>query len=261
MQGIKPKFTTYIDTHCHYYASISFADFFVYITKNISAYSKGASNHFAICLVEIAGTNWFSLLQTQVPSNSFSVETKDEQTLLVHSGDQLISVFCAHQVNSLEKVEVIIVGHRKSIPSGLPLVQYLEIYSDDYLVILPWGVGKWLGDRGRLISKVIQQNFSFALGDNGGRPGWWSSISQFSKAHELNIPVLAGSDPLPVKSFVNRVAGYGNIFDGEFSECHAWINAVKALTKPPKTFGHVCTTVTFIFDQISLRLNKFFKKG
>lgn len=256
MRGIESKHTTYIDTHCHYHPSITFAEFFSNITKNIPVSITETSKTLAICLVEMAGSNWFSLLESEAATADFCVERIDKNTLLVRSEKQSISVFRAHQVNSLEKVEVIIVGHEYSVAEGLPLKEYFEKYSAKYLVILPWGVGKWLGERGKLVSELIQQEFLFALGDNGGRPSLWSFIPQFIKAKNQKMPILAGSDPLAVRSFVKRLAFYGSIFNGEFNQCHVWINEVKKLNQSPQKFGHVCTVFTFIFDQLGLRLNK-----
>ena len=40
----------------------------------------------------------------------------------------------------------------------------------------------------------------FSLGDNAGRPALWSKIPQFESARSRGVPIVPGSDPLPLVS-------------------------------------------------------------
>lgn len=257
MQGKMSQASTFIDSHCHYHPTISFPEFFSATSNNIKACIDNSSSCIAICLVEMEATDWFSELTSHAGTPSFDVQTKDENTLLVTVNEVEVSVFRARQINSLERIEVIIVGCAKEIPSGLPLDDYLKDYGKDYLVILPWGVGKWLGERGALVRQKINGNSMIVLGDNGGRPKVWTNIPAFGLAHKYNIPILAGSDPLPIKNHLFRSGAYGNIIEGKIDTCSAWISCVKNMNKTPKLYGSLSSTFRFLMDQIKLRLAKY----
>lgn len=223
--------------------------------------AKGADVRMAICLTEMPGTNWFSEIESSVETGLMSGKKVDEQTLLMNIGSDTVMVYCASQVNSQEKIEVIVVGFRGKLPEGLALKDYVEKYGQDYLVIFPWGVGKWLGRRGDLLTTQMDSaEAPFVLGDNGGRPYWWARIPQFKKAMQMGVPVLAGSDTLPVSSFKHRVASYGNVYADEFTNCTDWINHVKGLRFTPPVLGKPSGTLSFLFEQASLRLNKRLKR-
>jgi len=258
VEGLGTTLLTYIDTHCHYHPSYEFSAFFKHVATNIQKHAVGSKSVSAICLLEMEGTDWFLSLEDSDSVDECVIETINPQTLKIIVDDHELYVFCARQVNTLEKIEVVVVGCREPIPSGLPLDQYIDKYAEDYLVILPWGVGKWLGNRGKLISELINNDSAFILGDNGGRPKIWSKVPQFDQANEQDLPILAGSDPLPVSSFSNRAASYGCIFQGEFTDCNEWIKAVKQMDSYKEPYGELSSIYQFLADQLGLRLKKFF---
>ncbi len=255
-KAVQQEEATYIDSHCHYEPSVGFPCFFKAISQSMQAQSDSSSINMAICLLDIEGTDWFSVLSSLPVDETIDVQQKDINTLQVTVGGDTITVFRGRQINSREKVEVIIMGCDKKIPSGLPLEVYIKNYAEDYLIILPWGVGKWLGRRGKLVCQMIEGNAVFVLGDNGGRPKWWTNISQFVLAHQLNIPILAGSDPLPIKNAYLRAGSYGNILDAKMDTCIAWISQVKNMKRTPPSYGQLSSTLSFFIEQIKLRFVK-----
>ena len=261
MSAINNQAATYIDTHCHYHPLLSFPDFFKSIIKNSKTVAQGRNVQIAICLTDMPGTNWFSELESCREIALFSVSKVDDQTLAVRIGNDTVTVYCSNQVNSQEKIEVIVVGFRGNVPEGLALNEYVDLYAKDYLIIFPWGVGKWLGQRGDLMMAQMDEDKNpFVLGDNGGRPYWWCRIPQFSKAIKKGVPVLAGSDPLPVSSFERRVASYGNVYAAEFGSCSEWIKHIKGLNQSPSVYGSLSGTLSFLVEQFSLRFKKILKK-
>jgi len=102
----------------------------------------------------------------------------------------------------------------------------LSQFCSKFTVINPWGVGKWLGQRGKLLSQLIAEfENNFFLGDNGGRPSLWSWIPQFSSSQYNKFN---GSDPLPIDGELDRVASYGVALDLDESELRLE-NLLKAL--------------------------------
>ena len=167
------------------------------------------------------------------------------------------------QINAREKVEVLLFGHNEVIPQR-PLQEYLELAScgSPQLLILPWGVGKWLGRRGKLINEVLQQDPipHFFLGDNGNRPQWWTSVSQFTTAKQQNIPVLRGTDPLFVPGQLKRVGTYGHIIEQLLDSEHPLRSLCSHLQMWPATihsYGKLQGTLSFLRSQLALRGAKY----
>ena len=79
------------------------------------------------------------------------------------------------------------------------------------LVILPWGVGKWLGTRAAVMERLLRDADpgSVAVGDNGGRPGAWRRVGLLREAASSGFVNIAGTDPLPVAGEVDRVGSFG----------------------------------------------------
>jgi len=208
-------------------------------------------------LLEVEGSDWFKVLESGSPESSLDIESVNAKTLRVSTNNNQISVFCARQINTKERLELVIVGCRDPIESHLPMDYYINKYQEDYLLILPWGVGKWLGGRGELVSSLINETSSLVLGDNGGRPSLWSNVPQFEKAKHIGMPILAGSDPLPVSSFSKRAGSYGCIFEGEITDCDDWISIVRNSRPQVDSYGKLSSAYRFFIDQVELRLRKY----
>src|SRR5690606_32895041 len=65
---------------------------------------------------------------------------------------------------------------------------------------------------GRVVDALIAREADAAdvmLADNAGRPRLWSRVPQFAAAAASGMPILAGSDPLPLRGEELRVGTYG----------------------------------------------------
>ena len=85
------------------------------------------------------------------------------------------------------------------------------------IVVLPWGFGKWLGSRGRLVrgladSVELKSHPLFFLGDILARCWPWPTPRVFRSQR-----VLPGTDILPLPGFEARLASYGFRIRGDFS--------------------------------------------
>ena len=257
---------SYIDTHCHYDSAYSFEEFFTVLATNLYRTGSGDTKQVGICLVELNGSDWFSEIAHSDSLQGLSVSTIDACTLSVESSAGEVAVFRAWQVNSKEKVEVIVIGTAEPVPEKLPLEEYVDRYADKALVVFPWGVGKWLGTRGELISKLLSLSLSespdsfspppFVLGDNGGRPKLWKSVPQFEQAKRAKIPVLPGSDALPVPTYLSRIGTYGLMGDCSLRSCEHWIENVKQQGFEVRTQGNLSGLFQFLREQIGLRIQK-----
>ncbi len=124
---------------------------------------------------------------------------------------------------------------------------------------LPWGVGKWLGDRRREVERLIalpriRDHRLFFLGDIAARCRPWPEPRAF---HGRRI--LAGSDVLPLPGHEKRLASYGfelasPVFDPA-RPAAAFLAALEA-ADTLDVIGKRQSMVTMMVDQIRYRLRR-----
>jgi hypothetical protein len=127
--------------------------------------------------------------------------------------------------------------------------------------VLPWGVGKWLGARGRIVADVLRSSppRSVCIGDNGGR---WRALPaplQFALAAQRGIVILPGSDPLPLAHDVRRVCSYVCTLEGAIdpgAPGRSIIESLAGLALSPAPRGSRVGLVTFVRNQVALRLSR-----
>ena len=139
--------------------------------------------------------------------------TDEQESLAAENGEGYrIYLVAGQQLITAEKLEVIALGTNRRFEEGIRAIDSIQqIFEADGIPVFPWGVGKWLGERGQLISRIIKSERSYPifLGDNSGRPIFWKRPRQFKIAEAMSIPVLPGSDPLPFTSEQKRAGSFG----------------------------------------------------
>ncbi len=212
---------TLVDTHTHFYPFCSFEEFFDYAYLNMQNAARDNYNaqpfSAILCLLETETShNYQDLLDIATSTKKigdWQLESLDQNTLFrvsQNNGKELY-LLPGQQIITSENLELLIIGNTDKITYRKPIHSYLEKYGDTHLLIIPWGVGKWLGKRGRIVSQLIQNSdYKFALGDNSGRASLWKYVPQFNQARKKNIKILAGSDPLPIHKQYKKVATYGS---------------------------------------------------
>lgn len=144
----------------------------------------------------------------------WSVATRpDEYTIhLVSEAGVPIAVISGRQIISSENLEVLVfprsVGGQEFDDARSLVCRALAANG---LAILPWGVGKWLGSRGRLIREILDSGPGrrLTVSDNGGRPAIWRHVGLLRQARTQGIANIAGSDPFPVRGEIERIGSYG----------------------------------------------------
>ena len=180
--------------------------------------SGGAA--FVIFLTESAGADKFGTFAKRAKNESrtnrsggeawdFSF-TDDERCLVARrSRGCELEIVAGRQIVTAERLEVLALGTLQKWKDGLPIGAVIEsIREVGAIPVLPWGFGKWLGQRGRVIGSLMEEfgNGSVYLGDNGGRPRIIPDPQQFEIADQRGIRILPGSDPLP---FLRNTTGPG----------------------------------------------------
>ena len=217
----------------------------------------------ALLLTEMAGVNWFE----QVPAEGFQAgawtvahDPADELTVLARRDGRCILIVCGRQVVTREGIEVLTLGTRACIADGLTLDATLSAsIAQSSLTVLPWAVGKWLGERGKLISEaILMRRASIFVGDNGGRPWLWPTPRQFVTASDYGSQRLSGSDPLALPGDEARVGSLGSWITGSLPEVAPGKHLLQTLRslQPSqlRQYGELQQTVRFLRNQIGLRL-------
>ena len=139
-------------------------------------------------------------------------------------GDVITFLQRQQNLSFVEAIEVLAIGLTRPYADGRPLGMVLEELSrEDLLLILPWGVGKWLGQRGRIIADAVDgwRGDQLFLGDNGNRPFFWPLPPVFAAGQRGRCRNLPGSDPLPL-------AGE----EGQAGRCGFWCEGVVDADRP-----------------------------
>lgn len=271
------KFLNFIDAHVHIYDCFDLEIFFKNAFRNIR---KAASAEMAdnvvkqgvLYLAETKGSNWFSLFEekaaSEVVSNGLLSAFKFAKTLETHSikvcypNHPAIFIIASQQIITAEKIEVLALGTKDKLPDGLPIQEVLErVQILDALIVLPWGVGKWLGNRGKIIKSIIssQRNrrSSMFLGDIAGRPWLWPLAPMVDLARSYGYQILSGTDPLPLATEAVRAGAYGSILKGEISSeypAESLKRLLQTSTVNFQQYGRNEKIYRFIQNQILIRL-------
>lgn len=211
-----------VDAHVHLHDCYVPARFLDHAAAN---FERAAADHGwepapgALLFTESAGTDWFGRLarvaagRAELPLGDWSLQgTEDPAALWARSGDRELVLIAGRQVVTKEGLEVLLLGTRAFVADRLPIGDVLaEGERAGALRVIPWGAGKWLFGRGRLLDELLRSAPAdgFFLGDSSGRPFFWPRPRQFAAAADQGIRVLPGTDPLPFPSEVQRPGRYG----------------------------------------------------
>lgn len=268
----------FIDGHVHIYPAFDRDSFFSAAFDNFSQAAErrqtGGENSFVLALSEGAGHDVFSELQHNAkpfesrkqeeksPDSIHIYTTMEPNSLLVCKGGKSLTLIGGRQHVSKENIEILALGSIGVCKDRtLSLTELCDwVAASDGIVVLPWGVGKWFGRRGELITTFLEtaHDYPFYVGDNGNRPSCWPAVSHFSLARQKNIPMLSGSDPLPLKSHTGRAATSGSFLAGAtLSQTHPVASLRQELAKGQgiEHFGKRVGPLRFCIDQLRLRIH------
>ncbi|WP_179138119.1 hypothetical protein [Candidatus Entotheonella palauensis] len=231
--------------------------------QTVAASYRGASHFQGVLLfTESAGDRVFAALaQTQgkavgrwqvaatEETNSLRLQRDDGAQLIVLAGRQLVSE---------ERLEVSAYFVSEAIADGAPLTTLLaQIGQLGGVAALPWGVGKWFGQRGKKVEGILgSTEMPVMVSDNGGRPWFWPTPRLLRAARQRGVPVLAGSDPLPKVSEQQQAGSMGFVLRGAL---HAGLPAqdlkqrLLHLKAPPLCYGKREGLWGFVCNQVYMR--------
>lgn len=216
-----------VDGHVHIYDCFDLPLFLDAAFQNfaVQANKQKASNSFIgiLLLTETLGVDRFAGLIACADARdgvenkrigSWKVErTAESCSLLVRrETGEIMILIAGRQIVTAEKLEVLALATDKSFVDGAPLQDIIAMVKDSGAIpVLPWGAGKWLGRRAKILKQLINASSDqgFFLGDSGGRPTFWRRPSLLKLANEVGIRILSGTDPLPLASDASRPGTFG----------------------------------------------------
>lgn len=258
-----------IDGHTHVYPGISSLRTLIAGGVRLIA-AAGSGSCAALLLCEPAGQDVFGQISDEyahrgrsAANGLWTVIPTNETTsvCIVGPANERIVIVRGQQIVTSERLEVLAIGHNGKVPDGISLHSSIDnARSMGAHVVLPWGAGKWLGRRGRLIDDAIKnlRYPGFHLGDNGGRPSIWA-VPQFRQAEESGIKILCGTDPLPIKYDEHRIGTYASKLGGDMDENTPWLSIARLLEDPtesPERMGSAMGIRSFLLSQFKLRARR-----
>lgn len=259
---------TVVDAHVHVHPGADVDVLLDAAAANLSAVAARQGTQQSqgvLMLAEMRQRRWFDAVAAgaeRARKWSFELLPADGISLRARSDAHSLIIIAGRQVVTSEGIEVLTLGTREIVPDGLPLDRTLSQAAHlPSLVVLPWGVGKWLGARGKLIDATFGVAGTPVFpGDNGGRPGFWPQPAVFETARRNDRAVLPGTDPLPLPGEETRVGTFGFWMEGVLPAADPGRTLLERLRSQPstsvQTFGKLQGVARFLRNQTALRLRK-----
>jgi hypothetical protein len=271
------KSRIFADAHVHIHDCFNLSALLDATLKNFKHNSllagKDDKPHvFVLLLAESHGKNYFEILRrfsgTRRPLSGSTelawhiMQTEESGALQAFRSDgEIIYLLAGRQIVSAEKLEILALMTEKSFDDGHALAETVEkVRHSGGLPVLPWGVGKWTGNRGRILRKFLEEcEYPVFLGDNSSRPAFWPTPELFSVAQARGGRILPGTDPLPFPDQINRMGCFGFFLHTPVSP-HIAVTLKKSLENiniPLFSYGTPERPVRFFANQLKLRILKY----
>jgi hypothetical protein len=262
--------TAVVDAHVHIHPCYRPDELLSNAYRNLSAAQDGrAAPALYLLMTECAGDNYFGALRalskgaTGLELEQWTMApTEEENSVIAVSGARQLFIVGGRQVACREGLEVLVLGTTQRLPDGLPIREVLtETASWGVPRVIPWGPGKWLFRRGRLLSTLVEEFRGplLFLGDEGGRPAFWGYPQHFDRAARLGVRDLPGTDPLPFPHDVAKVGRMGFRARIDLDRSHPAASLLTTLRQEsthPERFANLEPPLRFVRNQIGMQLRK-----
>lgn len=229
--------TTILDTHLHLYPCYTLSLAFECFLNNTASYGVEVSR--VACLAERHDCNFFeSIAQGHTRLEGFSLQGVLPGELRIRrTRDQMeMSLLPGRQIISRENIEILALGCTELIDDGQPALDVIyQINRLGHVPVLPWSPGKWFGERGKLILRLITefQAGDLLIGDTPLRPYGWSLPRLMKHAQSLGFGIVAGSDPLPFSGEERWLGAYHSVIQTDKPyTADTLLHALKSATEP-----------------------------
>jgi hypothetical protein len=262
-----------VDGHVHFHNCFSWKNFLNAAVANFAQARQQLqipdNSPGCLLLTESAGVNQYRVLLSQpeiVESLGWRIiESGEKCSVILSRGEDTLILIAGRQIVTAENLELLAIGCGRGPADGSPIRHALRSIGEAGAVpILPWGFGKWLGQRARTVRDLLFSNDlpRFHLGDNGGRLRMVPPPALFEQARKKGIAILPGSDPLDVPAHVRRPGSYGFVlgsWDKTLAPAEEIKTRIRSLQQSPPTFGAASSLFDGLASQLSVRWRKLIK--
>jgi hypothetical protein len=265
-----------VDAHVHIHKCFDLERFFDAALLNFQSFSASPGSDFVLLLTESSKDNYFSVLSQiahgdrplAVSLGRWTMHTTQEAGSLYAAQNQTAGLFmiAGKQIVTSEKLEVLALMTTQSFEDGYPLREVLKFINESGgIAVIPWGFGKWMGKRQKVLEQLFLTNKPprVFLGDNSGRPSFWSTPPLFQLPQNLVTKVLPGSDPLPFPSEVARPGSFGFSLNAVLDPLTPAASLKQAILDPALSltpYGNLEKPHIFVRHQVAMQLLKYFQK-
>jgi hypothetical protein len=259
-----------VDTHVHLHDVFPVATFFDRARVNFARRADAVPGELRInvlCLVDTVGQNSTVRLCDEIRRAGawqFAYSRQQREIAATHDDGTVMYLLAGRQIISSENIEVLaldtVMTHADRTASAGELID--RVTSAGGIPVLPWGFGKWTGDRGRVVEGLIISRNDFFLAENGNRWRHAAEHPLFGLARKRNIPILAGSDPLPFFSATDRAGACGIAGETawEASSASEGFRALLATTSTWTCYGRGVSACEFLGHQLRMQIRKFVRR-
>lgn len=161
-------------------------------------------------LTESAGCCWFAQLAAGRLGllAGWHASLREPNLALIETEGFRLWVVAGRQYATREGLEVHALGIDKRMEERRPVAEMVrDVAASGGVAAIPYGFGKWRGDRRRVLRDLVTGAGSpFLFSDSGVRPGRRAFAAAFPDL--AAVPVLAGSDPLPLWGEEKRIGTF-----------------------------------------------------
>jgi hypothetical protein len=266
-----PEPVALVDTHVHIHDCFDLATFLSRAARNFAAAAADAaveSDYAAVmCLTETSRADVFGRLAAMAGTDrmpgdhgwTIGATSEPESVTACHPELGRLHLVAGKQIVVAERLEVLALGCMRPWPDGLPAADVIdELTSQRGIAVLPWGFGKWLGNRGQIVRDLIEAHRSeyLFLGDNSGRPILFAEPSEFELGRRLGMRVLPGTDPLPFASESGRAGSFGCIVEAPVGNATPWSDVRRHIVTPAtaiRRYGRLESPFRFVRNQVAMQ--------
>jgi hypothetical protein len=259
-----------VDGHVHLYECFDLGGVFDAAAQNFAAAARtlgcDAGYDAVLCLVESRRERFLAGVRSGVKGRIWrgrhgywELEPSAEpEALVVRRGAARLHLFAGRQLVTRERLEVLALGTTAPLRDDEPIDRTLNAVREvGAAAVLPWGVGKWLGARGAVVARLLEDpRFGHVfLGDNANRLELAPEPKQLAAARRTGRRVLPGTDPLPLRGEEARVGSYGFAIDVPLDPLRpaAALLALLASGARFTPFGRCSPLTRFVGRQLALK--------
>ena len=279
-----------IDSHVHIYPMFSMQGVLDHAHANFTAAADYLSKRahtkvsrpsdFVLILTESSGADVFQelmkrcsadecILSGNEPSseNIWTITPAEDGKALVATRreKEIIYLLPGQQYISSENLELLSIAEARNIPDQ----QYTLfecaglVWSDGGIPVVPWGVGKWSGQRRETLINYLTEpsDFPKVIGDNGNRPFFWA-LPEFTHLNTAErLLKLSGSDPLPLQAHEKRAGSFGSYLQNGRVDPSLPAQSIKTMLLEDSEitpYGNPAGLFRFLYDQVLMNIRKRF---